>query len=131
MSQENVEIVRRMYEAFHGGDAEGALAYFDPEVVVDASRRVDVGVGHGRKDLRRIIATWVGTFDDWREEIEELRDLGGQVYVVATQRGRGKGSGAEVNYRYALLYEVEGDKITRMAFYDKPADALEAAGLSE
>jgi hypothetical protein len=26
MSQENVEIVRRMYEAFHSGDADGPLA---------------------------------------------------------------------------------------------------------
>jgi ketosteroid isomerase-like protein len=131
MSEENVEIVRRMYEAFHGGDAEGALAYFHPEVVVDARGRVDAGMGHGRDELSRIIATWVGTFDEWREEIEEMRDLGSQVYVVATQRGRGKGSGVEVDYRYALLYEVRGDKITSMTIYNKPAEALAAAGLSE
>jgi ketosteroid isomerase-like protein len=38
MTQENVEIVRRMYDAFYSGDADGALAHFDPEVVVDASK---------------------------------------------------------------------------------------------
>jgi ketosteroid isomerase-like protein len=37
MSQENVEIVRAMYEAFSCGDAEGALAYISPEVVIDAT----------------------------------------------------------------------------------------------
>jgi ketosteroid isomerase-like protein len=130
MSEQNVEIVRRMYEAFHGGDAEGALAYFHPEVIVDASGRVDGGIGHGREELSRLIATWVGTFDEWREEIEEMRDLGSQVYVVATQRGRGKGSGVEVDYRYALLYEVQRDKITSMTIYNTPEDALEAAGSS-
>jgi ketosteroid isomerase-like protein len=55
MSQENVEVVRRMYEAFHSGDAEGALAHFDPEVVVDATMRVDAGIGHGREELYAII----------------------------------------------------------------------------
>jgi ketosteroid isomerase-like protein len=131
MSEENVEIVRRMYEAFHRGDADGALAHFDPEVVVDASRRVDGGIGHGREELSKIIIRWVGTFNEWREEIEEMRDLGNLVYVVATQRGRGKGSGVEVENRYALLYELRGDKITRMTVYQEPAQALEAAGLSE
>ena len=129
-SEQKVEIVRRMYEAFHGGDADGALAHFHPEVEVDASRRVDGGVGHGREDLSRIITTWVGAFDDWREEIEEIRDLGDRVYVVATQRGTGKGSGVEVEYHYAILYEVREGTITKMAIYNEPAQALEAAGRS-
>ena len=122
-----MEIVRRMYEAFHGGDAGRALTYFHPEVVVDASRRIDGGVGHGREELSRIIATWVGAFEDWREEIEEMRDLGDRVYVVATQRGIGKGSGVEVEFRYAVLYEVREGKITSMTMYNEPAQALEAA----
>jgi hypothetical protein len=92
MSQENVEIVRRMYEAFHLGDAEGALTYFHPEVVVDASVRVDAGIGDGRAELNAIVGRWVGAFDDWREEIEEIRDLGSRVLVLSTQYGKGKGA---------------------------------------
>jgi ketosteroid isomerase-like protein len=131
MSRENVEIIRRMYEAFPWRDADGALAYFDPEVVVDASRRGDGGIGHGREELNTIISRWLGTWEEWREEIEEMRDLGDQVYVIATQRGRGKGSGVEVENRYALLYEVHGDQITRMTVYIEAAEALEAAGRSD
>ena len=126
-----MEIVRRMYEAFHGGNAEGALAYFDEECVADHSRRLGGGVGHGREGLQRIIPEWVGTFEEFREEIEEIRDLGRFVYVVATQRGRGKGSGAEVENHYALLYELQGGQITWMAPFPDPDAALEAAGLSE
>jgi ketosteroid isomerase-like protein len=128
MSQENVELVRRMYEAFHGGDANAALSHFDPEVVVDASFRVDAGIGHGHEGLNRIIRTWIGTFDDWREEIEEIRDLGKHVLVLSTQRGRGKGSGAEVEQRYAVVYEVQGDKISRMTLDHDIARALKKAG---
>jgi hypothetical protein len=59
------------------------------------------------------------------------RDLGSRVYVLATQRGRGKGSGVEVEDRYALLYEVRASEIARVTTYGEPAEALEAAGLSE
>jgi ketosteroid isomerase-like protein len=131
MSQEDVKVVRRMYEAFHGGDADGALTYFDPDVVVDASRRVDGATGRGRHELAAIITEWVGAFEEWREEIEEIRDHGNQVYVVATQAGRGKGSGIEIETRYALVYEIRSDKITQMTIYLDPTEALEAMGLRE
>jgi ketosteroid isomerase-like protein len=131
MSQENVEIVRRMYEARDGGDAEGLLACFHPEVVLDARVRIDSGIVQGREEAGRIIGEWVGAFDDWREEIHEIRDLGSQVLVVATQRGHAKGSGIEVVSRYALLYKVEGGQITRLAMFDAEAEALAAAASQE
>jgi uncharacterized protein len=132
MSEENVEVVRRMYNAFHSGDADGALAHFDPEVVVDASKaRPDGGRGQGREQLNVIVAAWMGTWDEWHEEIEEMRDLGSQVLVLSVQRGRGKGSGVEVEARYALLYDVHGGKITRLVMYADQAQAVEAAGLRE
>jgi ketosteroid isomerase-like protein len=132
MSQENVEIVRRMYDAFHSGDVEGALAYFDPDVVADASQaRPDLPKGHGHEELRQIVSSWVGAWDEWREEIEEMRDLGSRVLVFIVQRGRGKGSGIEVEAANAALYDLDGGKITRMALFVERAAALEAAGLSE
>jgi ketosteroid isomerase-like protein len=130
MSQK-VEVVRRMYEARDAGDAEGTLACFHPEVVLDARVRMDSGIVHGREELARVIGEWVGSFDEWREEIHEIRDLGSQVYVVATQRGRAKGSGVEVESRYALLYEVAGGQIMRMAMFDEEAEALAAAAAPE
>ena len=99
-------------------------------MVIDLSRRLEGGIGHGRDDINKMISQWVGTFDDWREEIEEIHDRGTQVYVLAVQHGRGKGSGIEVEERHALIYEVKGDKIARMTMYGEPAEALEAVGLS-
>jgi ketosteroid isomerase-like protein len=106
MSQENVDVVRAMYAAFHGGDVERALSHFDGDVVVDATVRVDAGMGRGRDELSRIIGQWLATFDNWHEEIEEMRDLGDLVYVVALQGGRGKDSGIETQTRYAVIYDV-------------------------
>ncbi len=132
MSEENVEVVRRMYDAFHVGDAEGALVHFDPDVVVDASRaRPDGGKGQGREQLNAIVTAWMGTWDEWREEIAEMRDLGSRVLVLSVQYGRGKGSGIEVEAPYALLYDVQGGKITRLTMFATQEQALEAAGLKE
>ena len=132
MSQENVEIVRQMYSAFHGGDVDGALSHFDPNVLVDASKaRPDIAVGKGREHVNAVVTSWVATWEEWREEIEEMRDLGSRVLVLSVQRGRGKGSGAEVEARYAMLYDLHGGEITSMRMYGNPNDALEASGLRE
>ena len=93
--------------------------------------RPDAGIGRGREELNAIVSRWIGTWDEWREEIEELRDLGSRVLVLSTQFGKGKGSGIGVEARYALLYEVQAGKITRLTMFDDPAKALEAAELRE
>ena len=131
MSQENVAVVRQMYDAFDSGDAEGAIDHFSPEVGVDARDHPDAQAGRGHEALVRIIGSWVAAFDEWSEEIEEIRDLGDHVLVAAKQRGRGKGTGIETELRYALLYEVEDGKISSMTFYSDVAEALEAVARSE
>jgi ketosteroid isomerase-like protein len=128
MSQENVALVREMYAAFHGGDAERALSYFDEDVVVDATARVDAGMGRGRDELSSIISQWLAMFDDWHEEIEAIRDFGDRIYVEALQGGRGKDSGIETQTRYAVIYEVHNQAIARMTLYREPVAALRAAG---
>ena len=131
MSQENVELVRRMYEAFYSGDAARALSCFAEDVVVDASRRLDGKVGQGRRYLSRMVSEWVGAFDDYEEEIEELRDLGSRVLALITQRGRGRGSGVEVEISPAVLYEIRNDLICGVVPYTDRAQALEDTGLPE
>jgi ketosteroid isomerase-like protein len=51
--------------------------------------------------------------------------------VVATQYGRGKGSGVDVETTYAVLYEIQDGKVTAVVAHPSREDALDAAGLSE
>ena len=132
MSEENVEIVRRMHAAFDRGDADGALAFFDPEVVADHSARFGGEIGHGREELRRIITDWVGAFSEFRAEIVEIRDLGGGLVLLLTaHHGRGKGSGVEVTDRFAVLYEIRDAAITRMTLFLTTDEALAAAAVQK
>jgi ketosteroid isomerase-like protein len=131
MSRENVELVRRMYDAYLNGDAERALEFFHPDVEVDFSLRVDTGKGRGREELARIVGSWGAAWDGYREEIDEIHDFGGVVCVVATQRGRGKGSGIELENQFAGLYEFHDGLVTRLTMYMDRESALEAAGGSD
>ncbi len=133
MSQENVEIVRRMLESFHAGDAQAALAFFSSDVVTDTSRsgRPDARNGRGREALAEIIGEWMAAWETWDEVVHEVRDLDDdRVMVDATQRGRGKGSGVEISTHYATIYELRRGEIASMSLFLNPAAALEAAGLS-
>jgi ketosteroid isomerase-like protein len=119
-----------MYAGFHGGDIEAAGVHFDPDVVVDVRGRADTSLGKGIDFLLQTIASWVESFDGWREDIEEIRDVDGRVYVAAIQHGRGKETGIEVTQRYGLVYDLENGKITRMTMFPRPEDAAAELGLS-
>lgn len=121
----HVEVVRRMYDAFHSGDGQATIACFAPDVTVDATRRVDGQMGRGHEELAAIIGSWIAAFEDWSEEVEEVAALpGGRVVVVATQRGRGRGSGLAVETRYALGYEVRDGLIASITLYRDLEEAL-------
>ena len=125
MSQADVELVERMLDHFHRGEAEQALECFAPDVEIDLRRRVDAGFGRGREELGRLIGEWLASFDGWREEIDAVRDLDGGVLVEATQRGRGRESGVELQTRYATVYEIQDGAISRMTLYPSVDEARE------
>jgi len=127
MSQQNVELIKEMYAAFQAGDFDRALGSLDSRVVIDATARVDGGIGHGPEGFVEVIGPWLAAFDNWSEEVEEYRDLGDAVCVVATQSRRVKDTGMEIRAR-AVIYEVAGGAVTRMTLYNDPEEALSARG---
>jgi ketosteroid isomerase-like protein len=128
MSQENVELVERMLERFHAGDAEAALAHFSDDVATDLGERADSSVTTGRDAMNRAIGGWVGAWEEWREDISEIRDLGDQVLVLSTQHGRARSTGIELSQQYATVYEVREGEITSMTLYRTWQEALDAVG---
>jgi ketosteroid isomerase-like protein len=128
MSDEDVAVVSAAYAAFRAGDTARALRYFDEQAVIDATARVDGGIGRGPQGFREVIGPWVNAFDDWREEVEEMRDLGDGVCVIATQHGRAKDTGIDIHTRYAIVYDVRDGAITSMKLYRGLDEALRDRG---
>ena len=130
MSQENVEIVRRMLDAWASGEREAARAAYD-ENVVFIFPVIDAPVSLGVPAMEQALETWRRSWDEYSLEIDELIDGGAHVVVVFTQRGRGKASDIEVELTSACVYTVLGSKIVRGEVFDTKAQALKAVGLSE
>jgi ketosteroid isomerase-like protein len=131
MSQENVAIVEAMWEAFLQGDAERALAAYDPEVEWDGTNLPDGRVGWGVAEVVDHFSRWAASWEGWRVDVERFIDAGDDtVVVIFRERGRSQ-SGLAMDERHAELYTVGGGKIVRRIGYSNPAEALEAAGLSE
>ena len=133
MSQENVEIVRRAFEAWQAGDIDRFLAVLHDDVT---TRRFapfpDTGTWHGPDGMRAVIADWVDAFDEFTITEAKFLDAGDQVVARLAQEGRIKGSGgAPVPGTYWLVFGVRDEKLVTLDIYAEKAQALEAAGLRE
>jgi ketosteroid isomerase-like protein len=135
MSQENVEIVRSLYEAIARRDSEAVFALYDPDVEWDMS-----GYPYGDMLERRsrghagLRAFWRDLYEAWatyEHDCHELIDVGDQVISIVTDRGRGRASGADVEISAYGVWTIREGKIVRAVWYRTRKDALEAAGLSE
>jgi ketosteroid isomerase-like protein len=128
VSQENVEIVRRVYAKWALGDfSEGDV--FDADVEFEMVDWPEAGKSRGVEAMRRTWVAALGAWDDFRAEPYEFIETGEQVVVLTHARGRGKGSGAEVSADTATVWTLDGGKIVRLALYWDSARALEATGL--
>jgi ketosteroid isomerase-like protein len=121
MSEENVGIVRAVFDAQRRRDWDAFPQLYDPEIEWD-----DVAGLWGDWGTRR-------GFDDVRKAFLEGNILQSGDDVIATQRisGRGRGSGLSVNQRITLIWTVRSGRVTRVRAFRERADALEAAGLRE
>ena len=132
MSQENVEIVRRMNAAFNRGDLDEAFGFYDPAAVWHSrSDEPDTGDYHGLDAIRQMAAMWVAMFDQFQFDLEDYLDAGDRVVTSGWLCGRGRESGAEVRERYAWVVRVRDTKLAEIWEYRDRAEALEAVGLSE
>jgi ketosteroid isomerase-like protein len=135
MSRDNVEIVRRVYEAAARRDSATVLALYDPRVELDNSRIEIAGAGgvyHGHDGLRRFFRDWHEAWNSIDYDYDELIDAGDdEVVSVVTRRGRGRASGAEVALPLALLWTIREGRVVRVVWFPSRAEALAAASSAE
>ncbi len=132
MSKENVEIVRRGYEAYERGDLPALIAQLDSGLVTyRAPPFPDAGTYHAPEGMMRALLDWAQDFDEFAMTGEEFIDAPpNQVLVRVHQRGSGIQSGAAVEGDFWFVHTVRGGKWTRVDMYMRNDQALEAAGLS-
>ena len=125
MSADNVEIVRRFLVV---EDIDEALTHADPGIVWNPIEELPTE-GHGA--VRASLARWKAEWHDYKVIPEEYVDRGDSVVVTVLLRGRGRGSGVEIDARFYDVYTLRDGKIIRMDQFTERGQALEAAGLAE
>jgi ketosteroid isomerase-like protein len=134
MSQENVDVVRAQFAATNQRDFARAMSYYaeDVELLVDSQGFLESGTFRGREAVGEWFGNWFSTFEPgYHFDIEETRDLGDRVFLIASHHGRGRLSGAKVHGQNGYLYGLRDGKIVRVELHANGAKALEAAGLRE
>jgi ketosteroid isomerase-like protein len=134
MSQENVEIVRRVMRCFEAEDIEAALADIHPQATLDwsNSNAPDRGVYTGHAAWRAFMQARDEALGERRfDSVELLTPADDTVVLVGRVQERGRASGIEVESRGAAVWTLREGKIVRFKIYQSSDDALKAVGLVE
>ena|SRR5688572_10535709 len=133
MSQENVEIVRRAWEASSDGDVSAWFQAADPNIrLYPRPEEPDAADEYrGLDGLMEYLTNWYSQWDEYDVEPIEFIDAGKHVLVVARERGRMARTGVEVEGVFSYSFVLRDGKAVEWHMYDSHAEALEAVGLSE
>jgi ketosteroid isomerase-like protein len=134
VSQENLNLVRREFQAFNDRD----LSTVESTLCEDVVMRL---IGGGFADLqgaefrgRDAYLSWmrdmISTIDG-RAEIETIRQVGDQVVVLSAATGSGATSGIPLTNRFGAIYSFRGGRISVIDYYYSADEALKAVGLEE
>ena len=125
--------MRIAYDAFNRRDFDALWPVLHPDFEVDltSSMGFDRSRYYGREGIERFFGTYWEAFESISVEVEDCIQGEAGIVAVIRARGRGYGSGAEVDARGPHVWVFREGLAIRMALHEHMADALEAAGLSE
>ncbi len=143
MSEENVEIILRVYATFNkaadlrraGQDWELMPEWdelFEPDVVLEDAPEIPGSVTYtGLDEVKRWLWDATDLFPEGKLEARDLLVRGGRVAVAAHGEFRGSASGVPVEVDMTHVWTVRNGRIAHIRAYFDREEALEAAGLSE
>jgi ketosteroid isomerase-like protein len=134
MSQENVEVVRRLWAALDEDPPRLLLEVIDEDVEIRNPPEFPLqGPFRGHEGTRLWFRESWEVFTGPHHELEEVIDVGDGATVISVQRiqGRTRHMQLETNLRWAAVWTFRAGKVLRAQGYMNRREALEAAGLSE
>jgi ketosteroid isomerase-like protein len=126
MSEENVELVRRIYEGWARGDFS-QTDRFHPEIDFEMVDWPHQTKARGIEEMWRTWRSTLSAFGHFRAVPTEYVDFGRNVLVLNRIEGSGKESGADVSADTASVLTIDGGKVVRIRLYWNTANAREAA----
>jgi ketosteroid isomerase-like protein len=132
VSQENVEIVRRVVAALNARDLEGYLVCCTEDVELHTPLEVLVGVHAGPGGIRRWFADIEDAAPDFHLDLRRVEAISGnQVLAFVHTASTGRVSGIPMPMELAIVYDFIDGKISRIRIFLDHSEALKAVGLEE
>ena len=129
MTAEDLDTVRRAYDAFARGDMPVLQELLSPDIEWRTTPDVPfLGNYRGIDQFLAAMNEWTEPFDELTTTVEEMIDAGDCVVVRHRMRGRGTDSGVETDLVLWQVVSVENGQLTRMHDFANREDAMEAAG---
>ena len=131
MSQENVRVIRALFDAWNANDMDAVRELYDPDVVMRGVEDwPEPGPYMGRDAL---MGEWEQIREAWNadllEPISDFIDAADRVVVRLAWRGVGQGPG--MNMEMTTVYMVRKGRIVYQEFFWDHPEALEILGLAE
>lgn len=121
MSQENVDVVKSLYEAFSKGDVEGVLGVMSAEIVwneADDFPYADRNPYHGPMAVAEGVFGRIGSeWDGFGVEMEEILDAGETVIALGRYVGIFKATGKAQRTQAAHVWWLKDGKVTKFQQY--------------
>jgi ketosteroid isomerase-like protein len=130
VSQENVELVRRVVAALNARDFEGYLACCSEDVELHLP--MVAGVYEGPEGIKRWFADIEDVGPDFHIELRGVQAIGGnQVLAFFHVASTGRASRIPLTMETAQVYDLIDGKISRIRIFLDHSEALKAVGLAE
>ena len=120
MSQANVEVVRRVYDAFSRGDVDAVFAAMHPDIEWDESEGMPYGgVYRGREPIvENVFGPILADVDGFTAAPDEILPLD-ETRVIARGRHGGTGAAGPLDAKFVHTWTVTDGKVSR---YEQLAD---------
>jgi ketosteroid isomerase-like protein len=130
MSQERIELVRKLFEFYLAGERDEWMQLVHPDVELDVDPAVITsGTFHGRDELEQWGKRWDEMWEALSYEPEQFFEAGEALVVGVRQTSRGAGSGVPVDQVAWWVFHFDGDRVRRILFFTEKESALAAVGL--
>jgi ketosteroid isomerase-like protein len=133
VAESNVEIVKRGFEPLSRGDVEALMPFIHPdfEMTTTADIASEPDTYRGHDGIRRYFDSFYEAMDEVRVEPLEFTPVGDLVVVPFLLHARGRTTGIEATQPGVGVWELRGDKATRLSFFAELEDAMAFASERE
>jgi ketosteroid isomerase-like protein len=136
VSEEDVELIRRLYQEFNEGTADVFVPDLWHEDVELRPALIGGGVlegtvYRGHEGVLEFLAIQAETWERVTVEPVDIRDLGAYLLVETRLQAVGRASGVELSQVTWNRWEIRNGKVASLHVFTSEQDALESVGLRE